>query len=119
MFLKNYMKIQQNLREQLAAIEHDQWMQWSQTIAQNEQLSEERLARWKKLWVPYAELSEKDKDSDREWADKVLAKFDAMLAEDIEKMKERIKSNHLGISFDYGVEECIDYLEARRLSIKE
>lgn len=52
-------------------------------------------------------------------ADWFLAQFDAMLAEDIEKMKERIKSNHLGISFDYGVEECIDYLEARRLSIKE
>jgi hypothetical protein len=48
-----------------------------------------------------------------------MTQFDEMLAEDIEKMKERIKSNHLGISFDYGVEECIDYLEARRLSIKE
>jgi hypothetical protein len=60
------------LREQLAELGHDQWVDWSKTIAHNENLSGERLKRWQKLWVPYNQLTEKEKDSDRAWDDKVL-----------------------------------------------
>jgi len=63
------------LREQLAALEHNQWVYWSKTIAHNENLSGERLKRWQKLWIPYEQLTEKEKDSDRVWADKVLLIF--------------------------------------------
>lgn len=58
--------------EALAAIEHEQWVQWSQEIAATEMISDERRERWKRLWVPYDQLSEEDKTSDREYACKVI-----------------------------------------------
>lgn len=59
--------------EALAALEHEQWMTWSKSLAAAEPLSEERVERWRRLWVPYADLSEQEKDADRVWAEKVLA----------------------------------------------
>lgn len=66
--------------EALAALEHDQWMAWSKSLAAAEPLSEERVERWRRLWVPYADLSEQEKDADRVWAEKVLALTTAPLA---------------------------------------
>jgi hypothetical protein len=60
-------------REALAAIEHDQWMTWAQSIMDSEPISEARRERWSRLMVPYAELDEPTKDHDRKWADIVLA----------------------------------------------
>lgn len=60
-------------REKLAELEHDQWMKWAKTLMEKEPISEERRKRWEALMVPYSELSEKMKDHDRKWADKVLA----------------------------------------------
>ena len=51
--------------EELAAIEHDQWVEWAKAISDLENLSPERVKRWKKLYVPYAELSEESKEQDR------------------------------------------------------
>ncbi len=62
-----------NVPEALAALEHDQWMAWSKSLAAAEPLSAERVERWQRLWVPYADLSEQEKDADRVWAEKVLA----------------------------------------------
>lgn len=61
-----------NLREALAELEHDKWVEWSKAIAEKEQVSPERLERWKGCWVPYAELSEEKKEIDRMYADRVL-----------------------------------------------
>ena len=66
--------------EALAALEHDQWMAWSKSLAAAEPLSAERVERWQRLWVPYADLSEQEKDADRVWAEKVLAHTTAPLA---------------------------------------
>lgn len=60
------------LRERLAEMEHEQWCEWSRNLAGTETLAPERLAAWRSRWVPYAELSEADKDLDREYADRVL-----------------------------------------------
>lgn len=62
-----------HLREALAELEHIQWMAWSKQLAETEHLSPERLANWKSMWGPYSGLTEKQKDQDREWADRVLA----------------------------------------------
>ncbi len=59
--------------EELAEIEHDQWIEWSKSVA--DEVSEERRERWKKLWIPYDELSEEEKEKDREYARKVLKKI--------------------------------------------
>ncbi len=75
----------------MAALERDQWAHWTKYMlevlrpviglglpeAQNpstEQIkARECLARWRRqINTPYADLSEKEKNSDRVWADKVL-----------------------------------------------
>lgn len=66
------------LRERLAALEHEQWTRWTHTLAESEPLSAERLYGWNAQWVPYDELSEADKDLDREWADRVIEVLNEM-----------------------------------------
>lgn len=63
-------KSESDLLEKLSAIEHDQWMAWSKSVAP--EVSKERQDRWKKLWIPYNELSEEMKEEDRKFAKKVL-----------------------------------------------
>jgi hypothetical protein len=59
--------------EALAALEHEQWTEWSKTVAENERLTPERRARWESLWLHYDFLNEAQKEQDRVWARKVLA----------------------------------------------
>lgn len=61
------------LLEALASIEHDQWMEWAQSLMDNENISSERRQRWSKLMVPYDELTEESKEQDRVYARKVLS----------------------------------------------
>jgi hypothetical protein len=57
--------------EQLAELEHEQWAHWTRYMLDN--LTEENIARWRRqIDTPYEELSEKEKESDRKWARKVL-----------------------------------------------
>ena len=63
------------LLESLAKLEHEQWMAWSKSIAASEKISEERLERWKKLWVEYEDLPEWDKEKDRVWARRAIGKM--------------------------------------------
>jgi hypothetical protein len=74
------------LAEHLAALEHEQWMEWSKVLIR--QLTDgqrfmndmavisdnvhKKHQRWLPLWVPYDELSEEMKEEDRKWARKVL-----------------------------------------------
>lgn len=64
--------IERDIIERLAELEHEQWIKWSKSIVENENISLDRLERWKKLWIPYKELSEEMKEHDRVWARKVL-----------------------------------------------
>jgi hypothetical protein len=60
-----------DLLERLAALEHDQWAHWTRYMLDN--LTEENIARWRRqIETPYAELSEREKESDRNWARKVI-----------------------------------------------
>jgi len=49
----------------LDALAHRLWTHWSQHIAEEEDVSEERLQRWQALWVPYGELPEVAKETDK------------------------------------------------------
>jgi hypothetical protein len=61
-----------DLLEQLAALEHEQWARWTEHMLNN--LTPDNIARWQQqIATPYASLSEREKESDREWARKILA----------------------------------------------
>jgi len=67
------MKIKKKVLEELSDLEHAQWMSWAKDIAKTEKITPERLKRWKEdMFIPYSELSEEDKDKDREIAMMVL-----------------------------------------------
>lgn len=60
--------------EKLAELEHIQWSHWTKYMLEN--LTPENIERWKKqIETPYSDLSEKEKESDREWARKVIEIF--------------------------------------------
>lgn len=65
--------------EELSKLEHDQWMKWTKDIAKSEDISEERLERWKKEWVPYEKLPEDVKEFDREYTEPVMDLIDNAL----------------------------------------
>jgi transcriptional regulator with XRE-family HTH domain len=53
--------------ERLAELEHVQWANW--TLFMLENLTDENMARWRwQAETPYVLLSEREKESDRQWA---------------------------------------------------
>ncbi len=59
------------LIEELAELEHKQWSHWTKYMLDN--LTEDNKGKWNKQIVTnYKDLTEKEKESDREWAEKVL-----------------------------------------------
>jgi len=61
------------LIEELSKLEHDQWMGWAKNILKTEDITKERQVRWEEdSFKPYKDLTEEQKDMDREWADKVM-----------------------------------------------
>jgi len=52
--------------EELAQLAHRLWAYWSAHIAEEEDISEERLERWRDLWVPFDELSHEEQQTDRD-----------------------------------------------------
>jgi len=66
------MSTHEQLIERLAEQEHNQWVTWAKSLMKNENLSDERKQRWLKLFCPYSQLTEEQKDQDRFWARKTL-----------------------------------------------
>lgn len=72
---KKRMTDKEAILEKLAALEHEQWAHW--TICFFKEMSPAAILRWKKQCrTPYDKLSEREKESDRKWARKVLAIID-------------------------------------------
>jgi len=61
-----------SITEQLAKLEHEQWIGWSKALAMTENIHPMRIERWEKLWIPYEKLTEEQKEQDRVYARKVL-----------------------------------------------
>ena len=75
-----------DILEQLSAVQHEiwsHWMRWMFTVGTFNTdgtwtMPAVKVERWQRqMNTPYAELSEREKDSDREQADKVLAALEA------------------------------------------
>lgn len=84
---KDYMGIEEakidTMLEVLAEIEHIQWMEWAQSLMDNENISQELRARWAKLMIPYKDLSEESKEQDRVYARKVLSIVSSIQSEGV------------------------------------
>ncbi len=64
-----------SLRERLADLEHEQWTHWTRHLLDH--ATPENVARWRRQCeTPYSALTESEKESDREWADRVLRLLD-------------------------------------------
>ena len=70
------------MRQKLAAVQHEIWSHWMKylfSVCQHEPAGVEVILpneaeRWKRqMNTPYSELTEKEKESDRDQADKVIA----------------------------------------------
>ncbi len=60
-----------SILEELSELEHIQWAKWTKHMLEN--LTPENVKKWKRqIKTPYTQLSEKEKESDREWARKIL-----------------------------------------------
>lgn len=64
-----------NIREELAALEHEQWMTWTKYVVGHYHIPQDLEENWRKNWKPYSDLTQEEKDKDREWADKVIKLF--------------------------------------------
>lgn len=62
--LGNYNK----LIEELAKLEHKQWADWTRSVSLSENISDNTINRWEKLWCPFKELPERQKNADRIYA---------------------------------------------------
>ncbi len=68
-----------DLLEQLADLEHQQWAEMTKFILENENISFDRKIRWLILIdTPYSELTESQKEKDRKFARKVIELIDPM-----------------------------------------
>ena len=79
-------------RERLAELCHDQWSGWMKYMLHEDRgallstpawvINTESFKRWsRQMNTPYAELSEKEKESDRNEADKFIALVEEFLQE--------------------------------------
>ncbi len=57
--------------EELAELEHDQWVSWTKYFLDN--YNDENVNRWRRqVNQKYSQLSESEKESDRVWAKRVI-----------------------------------------------
>ena len=97
------------LMEKLADLEHDQWSHWTRHMLDN--LTDENIARWRRqIDTPYSELSEKEKDSDREWAKKIIGVINQYQKELIKTLIEMDNNNLIVV-----LPEDLKYLDTNAL----
>lgn len=61
----------EELLEELAALEHDQWAHWTSFMIPN--VNEKNVERWnRQIATPYKDLTESEKESDRVYARNVI-----------------------------------------------
>lgn len=72
--------VSKEMIEKLAALEHEQWAHWTGYMLDN--LTDENISRWRRqVKINYHDLSEKEKESDREWAWKTIEVLDVLPAD--------------------------------------
>jgi len=61
----------ETLLEKLSRLEHEQWAHWTEYMLNN--LNRENISQWRRqIITKYDNLSDREKESDRSWARKVM-----------------------------------------------
>ena len=69
--MRNLRKYNKKLLDLLANLGHDQWTHWMAYFYKND--TSKNRDRWnKQMKTPYLKLSEKERESGKDWANKVL-----------------------------------------------
>lgn len=114
------------LKEKLAAIEHERWADWQkwchkvlrEELRYNDMETnlEEILSRWdKQIATPYPELSEQEKQSDREQVERYWPLITQLLLEERNRAIKRIYENSM-----YGEDKTAkDVQERLEAALKE
>ncbi len=113
------------LLEKLAALEHEQWIEWSKTVEPDIDIVQgkgwDRLQRWRKCWKPYSELTEAQKDQDRIYAWKVLkivgADAEKALTEQKQKLRETIEKEGMNLEEIY-TDLLVPLLESKAKNVE-
>jgi len=107
----------EELREKLAEVEHTRWSDWQSWCHKvlREQCPspelEKVLERWdKQIATSYSELSEKEKESDREQVDRYFPLLKSFLQEQHDLFMERLLEAEVR-NFKAGIEKGIDEIE--------
>ena len=132
------------MREKMAEIEHEQWMQWAKALLPElKELTKhhlpygderetgncacktcQRIERWEReCFKPYNELSEEMKNHDRKWADKILAlEVPESITQDCTDIEECIQPMYMRLSSECAIVEegypCPHY-QSRPATIKD
>jgi len=111
-------KVDEDLREKLADLEHEQWSHWEKYRegAENKLNADGYPNRdnWRRQRATsYLDLTEKEKDSDREWADKVLEVFEGFIDEMIFGVETSMGEDNF---YDDGYRDAL--LNIKRLTAK-
>lgn len=118
---------EQELREQLAAIEHERWADWQKychRVLRDNNPSPEQgdiLERWdRQIETPYADLTELEKQSDREQVDRYWHLIQAHTNAAIAKVLERLEQQDAKLFDGRHLELDIpSWVEAERAKLKE
>lgn len=116
------------LREKLADIEHQRWSDWMEFVIDSSIISGDdnigirtigvetkRFDRWKEqMETDYDDLTEKEKDSDREQVDRYFPLLKEFLSSQLEEIKKEIEE----LKFDEEIQNDggIKYNEAKNSS---
>lgn len=65
----------EQVREELAKLEHQQWESWTTYCVENYDIPEKVEKKWQENWNLYELLPEEERDKDRKWADKALKRI--------------------------------------------
>ena len=110
MTIKQHHRFKEKLLEKLAELEHEQWSHIIWYLNKEHMLS---LGKWMSAYYltlikkPYSELSEAKKESDREWARKVLKIVDkyCVSKQEIRKLTEDLEKKLEGRVYADGIHE--------------
>ena len=68
----NKLDEKEELLEKFAVLEHKRWVISIKDIAATATIPKERLECWRKMWVPYNQLTEEQKEYSRSWAREII-----------------------------------------------